>query len=358
MNELYNFTKSSYVDLYHDANTPSNDPKIKGYFVVLMVKPDLNILTTDKMNHNIENPTSYSHKDQIGKLFRGTINTYVANNLTQSAGNYFSSIVSNKAESISYPDIGSNSEDTLVTLDKSIFKLPVTETGKSGMTFQIKFRENEGHDVLRMMSIWHTYIHAVTRGNLSPKQEYLDYNIIDYKSSIYTIHLKPDFRTITMWSKYTGIYPTNVPLSIMSEDIAQIEDVALNVEFAYDKFEWMNEDLLREINLLCSGEAITRTTMQQQNAYNFVANKNQLISRIKDTPFYQLDFNGLKMYLTNPSVAIEKQAASIFGTKASDESDMKFAAPLTAEMVDVTTNYSISRSNRKNKNNKHIEKRY
>lgn len=358
MQDLFNFTKSSYLDIYHDTITPANDPRVKGFFVCLMVKPDLNINFDFNLVKNLTNPLGYSHIDQLNKLFKGMINPYIISNLTQSAGNYFSQIISNKVESVSYPDVGSNSEDVLVTLDKNIFKLPVTETGVSGMSFSLRLRENEAHDVLRMMTVWHKYIHAVTRGNISPKQEYLDYNIIDYKGSMYVIHLKPDFRTITMWSKYTGIYPSSIPVSTLSEDISQIEDVTLNVEFSYDKFEVLNEDLLREINLLTSGEVISRLSMQQPNGAAYLKSKNPLIYKIENSPFYQFDLNGLKLFIGSPTIPVCDQAASLFGNRAGDEKNMLFAAPLTTEMIDVSTGYSISKSNRNARYNMYTTKRF
>lgn len=347
---MFNFTKNSYIDLYHDNNKSENDPKIKGFFIVLMVKPDLNLGDYDTLilNKNItdSNYASYSQNAQLGKMFKGLINPFILSNLTHSSSSYFSPIISNRVESVSYPDVGSNSEDTITTLDKAIFKLPITETGTSGMTFQMRLRENEAHDVTRMISVWHKYMHGVTKGNLSPKNEYSEYSIIDYKASLYIIHLKPDFRTITMWSKYTGIYPNNIPLSTFSEDISQVADVAIDVEFSYDKFEWMNEDLLKEINLLTSNKAITKETMEKMSPSEISEQSVPLITKIKSSPFYFIDLNGIFDYInSNGSVTPSLSAARNFGNSYNEGNGYSFAAPLTTEMVSLATSNSLTGDN-------------
>lgn len=358
---MFNFTKNSYIELYHDNRKSENDPKIKGFFIVLMVKPDLNLGNYENMvlNKNItdSNYASYSQDAQVGKMFKGIINPYIISNLTHNSGSYFSSIISNRIESISYPDVGSNSEDTITTLDKAIFKLPITETGTSGMTFQMRLRENEAHDVTRMITVWHKYMHGVTKGNLSPKNEYSEYSIIDYKASLYILHLKPDFRTITMWAKYTGIYPNNIPLSAFSEDISQVADVAIDVEFSYDKFEWMNEDLLKEINLLTSNKAITKETMEKMSPSDISKESIPLITKIKQSPFYFIDLNGIFDYInSNGSVTPSLSAARSFGTTYKEGKGTFFAAPLTTEMVNLSTSNSIAGDT--SNTSKMISKRY
>lgn len=351
--DWFNFTKSVNVDLYHDSNTPSNEPKMKGYFIALLVKPDLNLPDPSlfaKAGHNIDTGSkfrNYNVNVQHGKLFRGIMNELVYNNLTHNSTNHFSSIIANRIESISYPDIGSNSEDTLVTLDKAIFKLPVTETGSSGMTFVMKLRENEGLDCLRMMTTWHRYIHAITKGNIYPKNEYLDFNIIDYKGSLYILHLKPDFRTITMCTKYTGIYPTNIPVSAFSEELNSVQDVSLDVEFTYDKFELIHEDLIKEINLLSTGVKITREILRNSSDYTLQTRTSpfkgiKLIDKIKDTPFYHIDLNGLNRLVLGKSFDISKHPASLFGHINHDKNGSTLLpAARNIEQIDLSSGRNI-----------------
>lgn len=377
------------MDFYHDLEHATNDPKIKGFFLCLLVKPDLNFgevesFAGEKSNagsadifnslgnadtrknqktkdfHNIKTGDAgraWSLNNEVRRTFRGSLTRSIIDNLSHTSTNYFSNIISNAIESVSYPDVGSNSEDTLVTLDKAIYKLPVTETGHSGLTFSLRLRENEGHDALRMMSVWHKYIQAVTKGRLVPKEEYLKYNIIDYKASLYTIHLKPDFKTITMWSKYTGIYPSSLPISALSESIEDVSDVALDFEFTYDKFEWMDEDILREINLLTSNSVINRVNSQQSSAYTYMrGNQNRLISRIKGTPFYQIDINGLEAFFRN-RIDPKMLPASMFGARIDSEIDAYFPAPLNEQMVNVSTDRFHTIKNNPAKS-KIVEKKY
>lgn len=356
----FNFTKNSYIDTYLDASDTHQlgleEPKIKGFFVTLLVKPDLNLMLSDEEMKDQRTNTKvadsygleYSEKLWHLKLFKGLLNPYIKDNLTHQGGLYFSPIIANKSESISYPDLGSNSEETLTTLDKGIFKLPVTETGFSGMTFSLRLRENEALDSLRMISAWHKYIHAVTRGNIRPKNDYIEYNIIDYKASLYVLHLKPDFKTITMWSKFTGIYPVNVPLSAFSEEISQLQDISIDIEFSYDKFEWLDEDLLKEINLLTSGIPISREQMSQNpDGIAELMKKSSvvmpLIQKITGTPFYQLDFNGLQHRLSGKAITLGRQPVGFFGASEHEKGAAYFPAPLNTEMIDASTSFSITK---------------
>lgn len=355
----FNFTKNSYIDTYLDATNKHQlgleEPKIKGFFVTLLVKPDLNLILSDeemsdqRSNSRIANSygLEYSEKMWHLKLFKGLLNPYIKDNLTHQGGLYFSPIIANKSESISYPDLGSNSEETLTTLDKGIFKLPVTETGFSGMSFSLRLRENEALDALRMISVWHKYIHAVTRGNIRPDDDYVEYNIIDYKASLYVLHLKPDFKTITMWSKFTGIYPVNVPLSAFSEEISQLQDISIDIEFSYDKFEWLDEDLLKEINLLTSGVPVTRANIAQnpKGIAELMKKSNikmPLIQKINGTPFYQLDFNGLQHRLSGKAVTLGQQPVGLFGASEHAKGAAYFPAPLNTEMINASTSFSIT----------------
>lgn len=346
----FNISKVNALDFYHDIENPTNEPKIKGFFIAFLVKPDLNIpdmsiFKTD-VGHNIplgETYKSYNFNDQIRKIFRGSLNQEIRNNLTHDGNglNYFSNIFTNLVESITYPDIGSNSEDTLVTQDKSIFKMPITESGVSGLTFNVRMRENEGHDALRLVSVWHKYIQAVIKGNLYPKLEYLKKSIIDYKGSLYVLHLKPDFKTITMFSKYTGVYPSNIPLSSMSESIDDVSDVALDIEFTYDKFEFLNEDILRELNLLTAKQPITNTNLGINSAYTLEKQAISFIYKLTGTPFYEIDLNGLIAKFNEKGCQLSQTPASLFGANYSGVNSGFFPAPTNQSMVNVSTGNSM-----------------
>ena len=348
---VFNLTKVGYVDIQNDLPGGIEDPKIKGYFVCLMVKPDLNIMHPSNFASKYYsagkgNENEYSEKTMQAKYLKGLINETVWQNLVH--GQFalqISDIVANKCESVSYPDIGNTSEDTSLSLDKASFKLPVGETGTNGMTFSMRFRENEALDCLRMMSAWHRYIQGVTKGTMRPKSEYISNKVIDYKASLYVLHLKPDFKTITMFSKYTGIYPNNIPLSAFSEEVSQVQDVTFDVEFSYDKFEWLNEDILKEINLLFEMQ-FNFANSKTVEAFKFT--NAPLIRRINDSPFYYVDFNGLKDRLgSKTAISFDELPQRKLGLSFTEidehgRPNAYFPAPLNSMMVDVNTKYSLS----------------
>lgn len=346
---LFNLTKSAYVDLANDVDKGFEEPKLKGYFVCLMVKPDLNLLSPSYFNSAGPSATpdgenSYAPHMHQARLLKGLINETVYQNLVHNPFPLqISDIVANKCESISYPDIGNTSEDTALSLDKASFKLPVGETGSNGATFSMRFRENEALDCLRMMSAWHKYIQGVSKGYFRAKEMYVESKIIDYKASLYVLHLKPDFKTITMFSKYTGIYPTNIPISAFSEEISQIQDVTFDIEFSYDKFEWLNEDILKEINLL-----FDRTVGFPFLGQKIVIKQAPLITRIKGTPFYYVDFNGLHQRLSANQMEISSLPQSKLGAKFVKSNDKNrqhkiyFPAAHNLHMIDYNTDLSIS----------------
>lgn len=74
---------------------------------------------------------------------------------------------------------------------------------------------------------------------------------LDYLSSIYYFHVKPDGHTLNYWCKYTGVYPTSIPYDIFSVSEGQ-QQVVDKVGIKYKSLwkEEMNIEILRDFNLV------------------------------------------------------------------------------------------------------------
>lgn len=64
-------------------------------------------------------------------------------------------------------------------------------------------------------SIWVRYIHGVILGHLTPLEEYVETNLIDYMGSFYCIRFDADMKTPVSISKALGVYPTGLPYKEM-----------------------------------------------------------------------------------------------------------------------------------------------
>jgi len=79
----------------------------------------------------------------------------------------------------------------------------------------ISFLETSKLEIFGFHKTWITYIEDITRGIISPDEEFLTNGEIDYASSAYVIRFKPtkglEWGNIVYVGKATGIFPLNMP---------------------------------------------------------------------------------------------------------------------------------------------------
>ena len=79
--------------------------------------------------------------------------------------------------------------------------------------------------------------------------------------SIYVFTVQPDGETITHWCRYTGCFPTKVPWGELTSEDGGIDiKKTIPVEYQFSYKEDMNLYILRDFNLLSTGDALSSPT--------------------------------------------------------------------------------------------------
>lgn len=123
-----------------------------------------------------------------------------------------------------------------------------TMESQSGGTFDVTFREDTQMRIHKLFFTWIYYMDGVMRNRFRPKDKYIDYNAIDYASSVYHIVCDVTGKNIIWWSKYTGVIPTSVPNSDLSFNRGGKTENTVTIPFQYFYHEALNPYILSDFN--------------------------------------------------------------------------------------------------------------
>lgn len=214
---------------------------------VFIVRPDLNIVSgrTSVLRVNAQCKVA----KQIVELVEH--NPELAMHLTPGLSNKhdFMSYLVGRTESLQIPDISIRSYN--IAQPQSNYSLPYAGNAiesQTGGSFDITFREDEQLSITKIFTAWMIYIDLVKRGFVEPKEYYIDYNRLDYATSVYYFVCDPTGEKILFWSKYTGAFPTSASTSNWSFNLRGSAENKLSVPFVYFMHEVLDTDILRDFN--------------------------------------------------------------------------------------------------------------
>lgn len=199
---------TEYYNRFKLANP--NDALHKTYGHVFFVRPDCNILerygTEFQLVDGLENnPNFYYAYYKEPELLR---------QLVDDAGydHEFMMYLSNKADGFSPKDeyITNDTFGKSYTGHKIAYGKTNIESRTAG-EFTVSFTDDRDLHVYTLHKLWTDYISNVFQGTFNPKQEYMEGRILDYVSDVYYIVTAEDGETVIFWTKYYGVFPTNVP---------------------------------------------------------------------------------------------------------------------------------------------------
>jgi hypothetical protein len=120
---------------------------------------------------------------------------------------------------------------------------------KTAGSISVSFHEDKALHVYLTHKIWVEYINACYRGIVQPTKENICKKILDYTGAIYYIMTAEDGETILFWSKYYGIFPTNIPSTQYSWNSGQfVKPDTININYGYSFKEDFNPQALMEFN--------------------------------------------------------------------------------------------------------------
>lgn len=240
-----------YANYYNRYKVPMvNDGLEKSFAHVFFTRPDCNIVKytgngkcalCDTVSGNPDFLRSYRNDIDILKQLSGNIG----------AMHDFMLFPSNKVTSFECRDrvletdtYGKNLRGYSIaygkTMDESLAASEVT----------IGFTDDRDLHLLRMHDMWIRYIDGVKKGRYRPIDAYLYGKILDYACSAYFIVCAENGEDIIYWSKLYGIFPTNIPDSIMSWNKGQLlSHPEFTITYKYSWKRDLDSSIITEFNL-------------------------------------------------------------------------------------------------------------
>lgn len=123
-----------------------------------------------------------------------------------------------------------------------------------GGTISCRFNDFSNYPVLNLINAWFQYISDVSLGRITTYANNIYNKKLDFTSSVYYFLTDLDGETLRYWTKYTGVFPTNVPFSSLGGQHNNARElVEYNISFAYSVKEDMDFNILTDFNKLVNG---------------------------------------------------------------------------------------------------------
>lgn len=146
---------------------------------------------------------------------------------------------------------------------------------QTGGTFDLTLRDDGVFSIRKLFYAWIYYMDGVMRNRFQPKSKYILYNAFDYATSIYDIMVDATGENIIWWAKYTGCFPTNVPISDLSFNKGSQPDSKVSIPFCYYHYEPLDIGALVDLNYNSLGyEYMQKISAEHSQNYALIATKD------------------------------------------------------------------------------------
>ena len=246
----------------------------KTFAYVFFTRPDLNILTTGASAGSFALTSDVRTDPKYGYIFKNNSNTL--RSLVDNGNPYhkFLILLSNEAMSFEISDnvIKTIEHGETYNGNKIVYGRTDHESNAAGEC-NIRYIDTVNLDIFKMHLIWVDYINKVSRGEFSPKSEYIKQRILDYACSCYYFLCGPDGSTILYWQKLTGMFPVNTGENAFSWDSGTLlAKPEINIRYMYSMRTSMDVFHLSEFNALTnvnkantSGSSFFKTSYSPKN---------------------------------------------------------------------------------------------
>lgn len=219
----------------------------KGFAHVFFVRPSCNILESAYAKELRPELQSYESFQYTWKHFPEIVKELVELN---GSGHDFMLTLSNAVASFSLNEEYINSD--IYGKTYTGYKIAYGKhniDSKTAGEFQVTFNDDRNLHIYQLIKLWADYISGAFRGTISPVTANIVNKILDYVGACYYILTAEDGETILFWSKYYGVFPTNVPTSQYSWGSGNvITNPQMDVTFKYSFKEDFNPQTILEFN--------------------------------------------------------------------------------------------------------------
>lgn len=271
------FNKNVSTGILTDVLNRTDEPMLKTHTVSFFTTPADSVIKYIQNNFSFNDVVDLANSARSMRNLDDLIDTLgkvekVSKSLIKKdliSGNFLSTL-NRQNRGVTTQKLSFNIESTIGNLQHQRNMQPTISSGFSGGTFSATFIELDDLSVTRIILLWFLYMKAVNEGSYEPDLQNILDNIVDYKTSVYVFHLKPNLSEILFFSKYTGVFPTAVPVDVFSSDKDTMSDTRLEVEFSYDLYEPLNPKIIDEFNsLVRSGTDIITPSATVDGAFEF-----------------------------------------------------------------------------------------
>ena len=151
-------------------------------------------------------------------------------------------------------DLESTTTDGGYMSEAQSFAIGGSNLQRGNYNLTLNFQEVAHNPVMAILYYWIEYIRCVTRGSLLAYADDIDNQRLNYTVSIYRFLLDPTHRYITKYAKYTGCYPTGLPIgsafNFSQGDVEVQASKQLSITFNCNKVEYMDYAILMDFNTL------------------------------------------------------------------------------------------------------------
>lgn len=251
------FTKKFRV--YKTFDPSELDLQSTGFVYIFFVAPDLNV----ESDHTIK---KLKLKEMYTPSMYSALSQSAIGNVT---GKHFIKPLTNLSQNLAEADYSAEAGQSW---ENFAGKAVATSAGKSkdyNINFSVNFVETNDLYITNLHKIWLEYIYYAKRGYISRSDENIRKNVLDYVGAVYVFHTEPDGRTITYWSKYTGVFPTSLPFGANGSEDATNHDVSSTVSVSYQASsrEVMTYGILEEFSQLTKSGTFDTRDQAQPNQY-------------------------------------------------------------------------------------------
>ena len=203
--DIFNITTRNY----NRFKMPTvNDILQKGFGHVFFVRPNCNVLVNSgtQLTNNLKNNPIFSY---VMKSTPSLVKELVLDN---GKNNDFMFSLSNHSTSFSLNEeyINTDTYGKTFTGYKIAYGKNSIESKTAG-TLTLNFQDDRDMHIYQIHKLWLEYISGVYRGEIIPRPDDIFNKVLDYAGACYYIVTAEDNESILFWTKYYGIFPTNLP---------------------------------------------------------------------------------------------------------------------------------------------------
>lgn len=241
------------------------EPYMGGIPIIFMTTPDMNIFEGGNVISTLKTAEPVFTEGEVFDL-------ELLKNLEYSSGGSDSpwiKFLTNRFKGLSLKDLTAKQSEDYETYYgwKQILPGPNTDSFSADASLSVNFSESKDLEIIKFHYYWMKYIECIRFGLHTPKKSNVRRRTIDYTSSLYYFILDMDMSKILYFTKYTGIYPVNVPLSSLSPgDISSKAPLDVSITYAYQHKEEMNPSIIFDFNSVAN---------YASRLYNYARDSNQ-----------------------------------------------------------------------------------